>query len=159
MKRKSLQDYSYLLILLAVLAALTVLMAVASPYFFSWKNCRNILNQSAIYLILSVGMTFVICAGQIDLSVGAVIGFAGVSMGLFYHAGLPAGAAILTGLLISAAVGLVNGIFVAYGKINSFIVTWIWSSVYLYRKRQHRAGEHADPYLACNGGGRGGAPS
>lgn len=123
MKRKSLQDYSYLLILLAVLAALTVLMAVASPYFFSWKNCRNILNQSAIYLILSVGMTFVICAGQIDLSVGAVIGFAGVSMGLFYHAGLPAGAAILTGLLISAAVGLVNGIFVAYGKINSFIVT------------------------------------
>lgn len=106
-----------------MLAALVLLMTVASPYFFSWKNCRNILNQSAIYLVLSVGMTFVLCAGQIDLSVGSIIGFAGVCMGMLYHTGLPAGAAILAGLLIALGIGLVNGALVAYGKINSFIVT------------------------------------
>ncbi|WP_346708217.1 ABC transporter permease [Massilistercora timonensis] len=123
MRKRRLQDYSYIIILLVVLAALVLLMTVASPYFFSWKNCRNILNQSAIYLVLSVGMTFVLCAGQIDLSVGSIIGFAGVCMGMLYHTGLPAGAAILAGLLIALGIGLVNGALVAYGKINSFIVT------------------------------------
>ena len=68
-------------------------------------------------------MTFVLCAGQIDLSVGSIIGFAGVCMGMLYHAGLPAGAAIFAGLLIALGIGLVNGALVAYGKINSFIVT------------------------------------
>ena len=123
MRKRRLQDYSYIIILLVVLAALVLLMTVASPYFFSWKNCRNILNQSAIYLVLSVGMTFVLCAGQIDLSVGSIIGFAGVCMGMLHHTGLPAGAAILAGLFIALGIGLVNGALVAYGKINSFIVT------------------------------------
>ena len=79
--KKNLKNYSYTVILVIVLAVLVAVLAAASPYFFSWKNCRNILNQSAIYLVLSVGMTLVICAGQIDLSVGAVIGFSGMSMG------------------------------------------------------------------------------
>ena len=82
MKKKRLQDCSYTLILLGVLLLVVGVLALASPYFFTWKNCRNILNQSAIYLVLSVGMTLVISAGQIDLSVGAIIGFAGMSMGM-----------------------------------------------------------------------------
>lgn len=98
-------------------------MAAASPYFFSWKNCRNVLNQSAIYLVLSIGMTFVICAGQIDLSVGAIIGFSGMTMGLLCQAEVPAAAAIFCGLAVSAWIGAVNGTLIAYGKINSFIVT------------------------------------
>ena len=121
--KKNLKNYSYTVILVIVLAVLVAVLAAASPYFFSWKNCRNILNQSAIYLVLSVGMTLVICAGQIDLSVGAVIGFSGMSMGMLIKAGLPASAAIPLGLAIAAFIGLVNGWIVAYGRINSFIVT------------------------------------
>lgn len=123
MKRKKLQNYSYTLILIVVLVMLIVILTAASPYFFTWKNCRNILNQSAIYLLLSVGMTFVIAAGQIDLSVGAIIGFSGMSMGMLYHGGLSALTAIGAGLLISVCIGLINGCIVAYGRINSFIVT------------------------------------
>lgn len=123
MKNKRLQNYAYTFILLGVLALLTAVMAAASPYFFSWKNCRNILNQSAIYLVLSIGMTFVISAGQIDLSVGAAIGFSGMTMGLLCQAGVSAPAAIFAGLFVSAAIGAVNGALIAYGKINSFIVT------------------------------------
>ncbi len=121
--KKRLKNNSYTFILFGVLALLTVVMAAASPYFFSWKNCRNILNQSAIYLVLSIGMTLVICAGQIDLSVGAVIGFSGMSMGMLLKAGIPAQAAVILGLLIAALAGLLNGWIVAYGRINSFIVT------------------------------------
>ena len=123
MKKSNLKEYSYTFILLGVLLVVIFIMAIMSPYFFSWKNCRNILNQSAIYLVLSIGMTFVICAGQIDLSVGAIIGFSGVCMGLLLNQGVSPIWAILIELLIGVIVGIVNGIFVAYGKINSFIVT------------------------------------
>lgn len=123
MKNKRLHNYAYTFILLGVLVLLTVVMAAASPYFFSWKNCRNILNQSAIYLVLSIGMTFVISAGQIDLSVGALIGFSGMTMGLLCQAGASAFTAVFAGLAVSAAIGAVNGLLIAYGRINSFIVT------------------------------------
>ena len=123
MKKSKLKEYSYTFILLGVLLVVIFIMAIMSPYFFSWKNCRNILNQSAIYLVLSIGMTFVICAGQIDLSVGAIIGFSGVCMGLLLNQGVSPIWAILIELLIGVIVGIVNGIFVAYGKINSFMVT------------------------------------
>lgn len=123
MKKSKLKEYSYTFILLGVLLVVIFIMAIMSPYFFSWENCRNILNQSAIYLVLSIGMTFVICAGQIDLSVGAIIGFSGVCVGLLLNQGVSPIWAILIQLLIGVIVGIVNGIFVAYGKINSFIVT------------------------------------
>ena len=123
MKTKKIHNYSYTLILIGVLIALIVIMSLSSPYFFTWKNCRNILNQSAIYLVISIGMTFVICAGQIDLSVGAIIGFAGMSMGMLFQAGIPAIQAMVLGLLIATLIGVFNGCIVAYGKINSFIVT------------------------------------
>ena len=123
MKKSKLKEYSYTFILLGVLLVVIFIMAIMSPYFFTWKNCRNILNQSAIYLVLSIGMTFVICAGQIDLSVGAIIGFSGVCMGLLLNQGVSPIWAILIELLIGVIVGIVNGIFVAYGKINSLIVT------------------------------------
>lgn len=99
------------------------LLAVSSPYFFSWKNCRNILNQSAIYLILSVGMTFVISMGEIDLSVGAVMGFTGMCMGLLSQQGVPVPAIIAVSLGTGALLGCLSGAITAYGKINSFIVT------------------------------------
>lgn len=123
MNRKKIQEHSYTLILLVVLVLLIGVMATVSPYFFTWKNCRNILNQSAIYLVLSIGMTFVISAGQIDLSVGAIIGFSGMMMGLLYKAGIPAIGAIILGLVCAAMIGWINGVVISYGKINSFIVT------------------------------------
>ena len=123
MNRKKIQEHSYTLVLLVVLVLLIAVMATVSPYFFTWKNCRNILNQSAIYLVLSIGMTFVISAGQIDLSVGATIGFSGMMMGLLYKAGIPAIGAIILGLVCAAMIGWINGVVISYGKINSFIVT------------------------------------
>lgn len=123
MKKKALNDYSYILILSVALLIIVTILAIKSPFFLSWRNCRNILNQSAIYLVLSVGMTFVICAGQIDLSVGAIIGFSGMVMGILYQEGMSSAGAILIGLLCAVIIGAVNGILVAYGKVNSFIVT------------------------------------
>ena len=123
MINRKVKEYSYVLILLGILIAMILIISMASPYFFSWKNCRNILNQSAIYLVISVGMTLVISAGQIDLSVGSVIGFSGMVMGMMSLNGAAPGVAIFAGLLSSFLIGILNGALVAYGKMNSFIVT------------------------------------
>jgi len=116
-------DTSYTFILLGLLVLIIIVLSVSSPYFFNWKNVRNILNQSAIYLLLSIGMTFMISAGQIDLSVGAILGFTGMVMGLFIQGGMGTFPAVAAGLLVSFLIGLVNGLIVSYGGINSFIVT------------------------------------
>lgn len=121
--KKKLQENSYTLFLIGILIAVIVILSIASPYFLTWKNCRNILNQSAIYLILAVGMTLVISMGEIDLSVGAIIGFSGMIMGMACVAEVPSLLAAFLGLLVAAGIGLVNGFLIAYGKINSFIVT------------------------------------
>ena len=123
MSKKKLQENSYILFLFGVLILLIIVMALVSPYFFTWRNCRNILNQSAIYLVISIGMTFVISAGQIDLSVGAIIGFSGMVMGLLSKAGVPEVIAIALGLIGAVVIGLLNGVIISCGKINSFIVT------------------------------------
>ena len=57
------------ILLTAVLLLLILILSTTSEYFLSWKNFRNILDQCAVYLILSIGMTFVIAGGGVDLSV------------------------------------------------------------------------------------------
>ena len=121
--KKFAREHSYILLLVGILAALIIVLSVASPFFLTWKNIRNILNQSSIYLILAVGMTFVISMGEIDLSVGAIIGFSGMIMGMLNSAGQPALLSMAIGLAVAAGLGLVNGVLVSFGKINSFIVT------------------------------------
>ena len=121
--KKFVREHSYTLLLVGILIVTIVILSIASPYFLTWKNCRNVLNQSSIYLILAVGMTFVISMGEIDLSVGAIIGFSGMIMGMLNVAGVPAFTSLLVGLMVAAAIGLVNGMLISYCKINSFIVT------------------------------------
>lgn len=111
-------------ILLGVVLLVTImLLSLASPHFLTWDNWRNILDQSALQLIIAVGMTFVICTGGIDLSVGAVAALSGVCMAVAMHNGIPAGCAILLGIGAGALVGLINGFLVAWIELNPFIVS------------------------------------
>ena len=114
---------SYTFVLLVVMLCLIITLSIASEYFLTLENFKNVLNQSAIYLFLVVGMAYVISAGEIDLSVGAIIGFEGMVMSNMYYAGIPAVICILAGLGTSVLLGAFNGWLVAKFKINSFIVT------------------------------------
>lgn len=107
--KKFAREHSYTLLLVGILAALIIVLSLASPFFMTWKNVRNILNQSSIYLIIAVGMTFVISMGEIDLSVGAIIGFSGMIMGMLNSSGQPAIIAMLAGLAAAAGLGMANG--------------------------------------------------
>jgi ribose transport system permease protein len=116
---------------LAVLIALFAFFAVLRPAEFATTfNLRNVLTDSAILLVLAVGMTFVIVTAGIDLSVGSVLVFSGVvaAKTMVALGGTTAGwGAIALGALAGAGCGLgwglVNGLLVAKAKIPPLIAT------------------------------------
>jgi len=111
-----------------VLAILLVAFSILSPSFLTVNNLSILAKHVAISAILAVGMTFVILAGGIDLSVGSVAGLAGMVAGGLLTVGIGghttgAVAAIAIALLVSAAVGLLNGLLVSQLAVAPFIAT------------------------------------
>jgi len=105
---------------LSLFIALVALLA--GPGFLEVENLINILNQTAIISVMSVAVTFVLCANEIDLSVGAIAGLGSVVAALLIQlVGAPAGviAAVGTG----AAIGIINGTLATRLRIPSFLVT------------------------------------
>ena len=109
--------------ILLVLVVLVALMAVFAPNFNRVDNLLNIARAISINAVLAAGMTFVILTGGIDLSVGSTVAVAGVVAVVVAMAGVPAPFAILAGVLVGAACGLVNGALSAYLGLAPFIVT------------------------------------
>ncbi|MAB81674.1 MAG: ribose ABC transporter permease [Planctomycetes bacterium] len=99
------------------------IFAILSDAFLTEYNLLNILRQSAVTAILAAGMTFVIIAGGIDLSVGSVVALTGVIAAGSMRDGTPVWAAVLIALAIGLAFGAVNGVAVAVLKIPAFIAT------------------------------------
>jgi len=105
---------------LALLIA--VVLSFLSPFFLTRSNIFNVLDQSVVIGIVSVGMTFVILTGGIDLSVGSVAGLTGIILGLTL-AHLPIPAAIAVAVLAGGGIGLVSGLLINLFGLASFVVT------------------------------------
>ncbi len=117
-------DQTFSQILLGLVLLITViLLGLASPFFMTWDNWRNILDQSALQVIIAVGMTFVICTGGIDLSVGSITALSGVCMAVAMHAGVSVEMAVFLGIIAGAIVGMGNGLLISRLNLNPFIVT------------------------------------
>ncbi len=117
---------------LLVLFSLVLGFTLARPtQFGTLFNFRNIAIDGATLLVMSVGMTFVIITGGIDLSIGSVLIFSGVIaakvMAAVDHSQNGSVSQILLGLLAALAVGLgwglLNGVLIAKGRIPALIVT------------------------------------
>ena len=110
---------------LVALIVLMIIMTILKPRFINPINIRNILRLASINGLLAVGMTFVCLTGGIDLSVGAVMGCAGMYSAYFAQAdkGLPWIAAVVIGIGIGLLVGIFNGLCIAYLKVPAFVGT------------------------------------
>jgi simple sugar transport system permease protein len=98
--------------------------AAINPAFLSPLNISNTLTFTVELGLIALAMTLLMTAGEFDLSVGSVFGFAPVVMWTLYNAGLTSlFVGFVVALLISAAIGLFNGLFVTRLKIPSFLVT------------------------------------
>lgn len=107
------------------LVLLVTIVSIIKPQFVGWDNIRNVLRLASINGLLAVGMTFVVLTGGIDLSVGAVMGCAGMYSAYFAQESmaLPWFVAVLVGLAVGIIVGLFNGICVSYLKVPAFVGT------------------------------------
>ena len=109
---------------LAVLILLAVAMSLLSPYFLSVSNFFNILVATSVIGVLAVGATFVISSAGLDLSLGSVMGFAGIVGALTMDSlGLPWPLGVLGCLAAGLLAGFINGWLVTRGRIPAFIVT------------------------------------
>jgi ribose/xylose/arabinose/galactoside ABC-type transport system permease subunit len=98
-------------------------IGLANPVFLSFVNLSNILLQASINVIIAIGMTFVIIAGGIDLSVGSIVAVSGIVVGSLLHSKFPIPVAAAGGILVGGFCGLVNGTVIARWKIPPFIAT------------------------------------
>jgi rhamnose transport system permease protein len=115
---------SWTILLSAVLAASFVFNITQSDGYLSVNNFVNIFELSIEKVIVVIAMTFVIIAGEIDLSVASVMGFAAcVVAALHERSGLPFGLIVLIALVISAAVGLIHGLIITKLALPSLVVT------------------------------------
>ncbi len=106
------------------LIILCVVMTILSPFFLSFNNLFNVGIQIAVVAILALGQTFVIVSGGIDLSVGSVLGLAGIVFGwASVVAGLPLPVALALGIGTGALAGLTNGLLITLGNLPPFIAT------------------------------------
>lgn len=106
------------------LVVIWVVFYLAEPRFLDPRNLTNLMLQIAGVGTISVGIVLVLLLGEIDLSVGAVSGFAAAVMAVLnVKQGVPAPVAILAGLAVGAVIGLVNGVFVTRLGVPSFVVT------------------------------------
>jgi ribose/xylose/arabinose/galactoside ABC-type transport system permease subunit len=110
-------------LILVALVVLVLLFGFSSPFFFSITNLANIGRQTAQVSIIACGMTLVIIAAQIDLSVGSVLSLAGMVAGLTIKATGITLLGVIAGLGLGAAVGLINGLLTTKGKIPAFLTT------------------------------------
>ena len=100
-----------------------VALSFSTHTFTSGTNLVNLLRQASLWSIIAVGQTFVIITAGIDLSVGAVIGFAGVIMAMLMQAGVPILLAVLVTLLVGVAIGLFHGFGIMRMGLPPFIMT------------------------------------
>ena len=110
-------------LLLVILAVTISVNAALVPQFLTLQNQINLFQLSIEKIIVALAMTFIIINAEIDLSVASVMGLSACAFAVLFHAGVPAGAAIVICLALGAAAGGVNALFIAYAGIPSLVVT------------------------------------
>jgi ribose transport system permease protein len=110
----------------ALLVALTIYLVTTIPNFVSFGNLSDISRQIGEFGLIVIGMTVVMLAGGIDLSVGSNFALANLTaLALINVAKWPVEAAIAATIGVSAAVGLINGLLIGFLKLRAFLTTLV----------------------------------
>ncbi|GLC82892.1 ABC transporter permease [Lacrimispora brassicae] len=105
------------------LIVMCVVFGIINPTFFSGKNVANLLRQIAPILLIGIGQSYVLITGNIDLSIGSVVGMSCMISATMMTKGMNPWVAVLVTLLCCLIVGIVNGLLVAKCKLPPFIAT------------------------------------
>ena len=148
--------YTFLILML-------IFFAIASPNFLTAKNLINVAKQVSIFGVASVGMTFVILLGGIDLATGSIISFINIVCAFFMvNLGLNPVLAVILALFISTLCGFINGVIIAEVGITPLIATFasqtILSGLAYILCNGRPISRFADGFLAIGQGSIGAIP-
>jgi rhamnose transport system permease protein len=124
------REIAIALVLLLVIAAAT---AKTSSFLFSSNSWRDLLLTPSILILLAVGEAVVVITRNVDLSVGSTLALTAYLTGRLFvdQPGIPVVAVFAAALAVGAALGLVNGLLVALGKVPALVITL--GTLYIYR--------------------------
>ena len=105
------------------LLVLCAFLTFATDGFLNSLNLLNVGRQVSLLGIMSVGMTFVLISGEVDLSVGSTYAFSGLASGMLICLGWPLAPAVGAGIAAGMLIGLINGLLSTYGRLPSLIAT------------------------------------
>jgi AI-2 transport system permease protein len=108
---------------LSFVIILFLFVGIFNPGFLSLQNILLILNDSVVFAMLAIGISFVIITGEIDVSIGAITGLCAAVTGSMIRDGAPWAQAMATAVLLGLVCGLINGLGCQYLKIPSIIIT------------------------------------
>lgn len=108
---------------LIVLGVIVIILSIVSPVFLKPVNLVNIVRQTVEIGVMAIGMSFLIIAAEMDLSVGSIFGASAMLGALLFKNEVNPTLVFIVMLLAGAAIGLVNGTLVAKAKMPAFIVT------------------------------------
>lgn len=109
--------------IIVVTVATLIYFAITTPHFFSSQGLQNLLPFFAPFAILAAGEVFVMINGEIDLSIGGTYLICPFIFNEFTSAHIPLIPAMILAILVCTLVGVINGFFIAYIGINSFVTT------------------------------------
>lgn len=115
---------------LIALIVLIIIVSVMNPSFMTANNLLNLLRQVSINALIAFGMSFVILTGGIDLSVGSILALSGALTAGLIVTGIPTFLAMLVGMILGAALGMINGLLITKGKMAPFIATLATMTIY-----------------------------
>lgn len=118
--RFNLQQYVVYVGFLVIFAFFAIVLRDSG--FLTPRNLSNIVLQTAPVTIMAIGLVFVLSAGEIDLSIGSIVAVSALAAAVTMSA-YPAPLGILAGIGAGLAIGVVNGLLVAYLRLPSFLVT------------------------------------
>ncbi len=121
--RRLMADYGQEIIVAAAIVVLFVVVTAVNPRFISANNLTSIFSGNAYIAVAAIGMAMVIITGNIDVSVGALIGVLATISGTLAVAGYPIWVAWFFPVLVGMAVNALIGVLVAYARIPSIVVT------------------------------------
>lgn len=136
-RRFKLADFASQFAPLIFLVVLVVIFAIIEPNFLTTRNIFQLLRQMSVVGLIAIGMTFVILTGGIDLSVGSLLAFAGMTAAIVAQGGTQSnlalsaaeatgfgvGAALAAGLGVGLLAGLVQGLLITRLGVPAFVVT------------------------------------
>lgn len=126
-RKKNISEYAIWLILLGMI----IIFTVGNPVFVKPTNVVAILRQVAVYGVASVGMTFVILLGGIDLSIGSIITFVNIVCAkMMVEMGMNMWVATLISVVLATGIGVLNGFMIADIGIPPIIATFASQTIF-----------------------------